>query len=41
MMARFSKALVPWLGALIAALLLVTFIPQLSLWFPTMLGMSV
>ena len=38
---RFSKALVPWLGALIAALLLVTFIPQLSLWFPTMLGMSV
>ena len=38
---RFSKALVPWLGALLAALLLVTFIPQLSLWFPTMLGMSV
>lgn len=37
----FSKALVPWLGALIAALLLVTFIPQLSLWFPTLLGMSV
>ena len=37
----FSKALVPWLGALLAALLLVTFIPQLSLWFPTMLGMSV
>ncbi len=39
--ARFSKALVPWLLALIAALLLVTFIPQLSLWFPTFLGMSV
>ena len=38
---RFSRALVPWLGALLAALLLVTFIPQLSLWFPTMLGMSV
>lgn len=38
---RFSKALVPWLIALLAALLLVTFIPQLSLWFPTMLGMSV
>ena len=38
---RFSKTLVPWLGALLAALLLVTFIPQLSLWFPTMLGMSV
>ncbi len=39
--ARFSKALVPWLLALLAALLLVTFIPQLSLWFPTVLGMSV
>lgn len=39
--ARFSKALVPWLLALLAALLLVTFIPQLSLWFPTFLGMSV
>ena len=38
---RFSKALVPWLGALLAALLLVTFIPRLSLWFPTLLGMSV
>ena len=38
---RFSRAQVPWLGALLAALLLVTFIPQLSLWFPTMLGMSV
>lgn len=38
---RFSKALVPWLGALLAALLLITFIPQLSLWFPTVLGMSV
>ncbi|MCC8024455.1 MAG: TRAP transporter large permease [Clostridium sp.] len=38
---RFSKALVPWLGALVAALLLVTFIPELSLWFPTLLGMSV
>ena len=38
---RFSRALIPWLGALLAALLLVTFIPQLSLWFPTMLGMSV
>lgn len=38
---RFSKALVPWLGALIAALLLVTFVPALSLWFPTLLGMSV
>lgn len=38
---RFSKALVPWLIALLAALLLVTFIPQLSLFLPTALGMSV
>ncbi len=39
--ARFSKALIPWLMALLVALMLVTFIPQLSLWFPTFLGMSV
>ncbi len=39
--ARFTKALLPWMGALLAALLLVTFIPQLSLWLPTLLGQSV
>ena len=38
---RFSKALVPWLIALLAALLLVTFIPRLSLSLPIALGMSV
>ena len=38
---RFSKALDPWLIALLAALLLVTFIPQLSLSLPIALGMSV
>ena len=38
---RFSKALLPWLFALLAALLLVTFIPQLSLYLPMTLGMSV
>ena len=38
---RFSKALLPWLIALLVALLLVTFIPSLSLWLPTALGMSV
>ena len=38
---RFSKALLPWLFALLAALLLVTFIPQLSLYLPMALGMSV
>lgn len=36
-----SKSLLPWLAALLAALLLVTFIPQLSLWLPAFLGMSV
>lgn len=38
---RFSRALLPWLGCLLVALLLVTFIPQISLWFPRFLGMSV
>lgn len=38
---RFSKALIPWMLTLLAALLLITFIPQLSLWFPTFLGMGV
>ncbi len=38
---RFSKALIPWMGALLIALLLITFIPGISLWLPTALGMSV
>lgn len=38
---KFSKALVPWMIALLAALLLITFVPGLSLWFPQFLGMSV
>lgn len=38
---RFSKALLPWLFALLVALLLVTFVPQLSLYLPMTLGMSV
>lgn len=38
---KFSRALIPWLVCLLAALLLITFIPQLSLWFPALLGMSV
>ena len=37
---RFSKALLPWLFALLVALLLVTFVPQLSLYLPMTLGMS-
>lgn len=39
--AQFSKALIPWLIALLSALMLVTFVPQLSLWLPTFLGMNV
>lgn len=38
---RFSRALLPWLGCLLVALLLITFVPQISLWFPKFLGMSV
>ncbi len=38
---QFSKALVPWMATLLVALMLITFIPQLSLWFPTFLGMGV
>ena len=38
---RFSKALLPWLFALLVALLLVTFVPQLSLYLPMTLGMSI
>lgn len=38
---QFSKALIPWMICLLAALLLITFVPQLSLWFPSLLGMSV
>lgn len=38
---RFSRALLPWLGCLLIALLIITFFPQVSLWFPTFLGMSV
>lgn len=38
---HFSRALLPWLACLLVALLLVTFIPSISLWFPTFLGMTV
>lgn len=36
---RLSIALLPWIGALLVALLLVTFIPQISLALPTALGL--
>lgn len=38
---KFSRALMPWLAALLIALLLITFIPEISLWFPRFLGMNV
>ena len=38
---QFSKALLPWMVCLIGALLLITFVPALSLTLPTALGMSV
>ena len=33
------QALVPFFAALILALLVVTFVPQLSLWLPGVLGL--
>lgn len=34
------KSLIPYFAAIIIALLMVTFIPQLSLWLPTVLGLT-
>lgn len=38
---HFSRALLPWLACLLLALMLITFVPSISLWFPTFLGMTV
>ena len=38
---HFSRALLPWLACLLIALMLITFGPSISLWFPTFLGMTV
>jgi C4-dicarboxylate transporter DctM subunit len=38
-MERISRSALPFLFALIAALLIVTYIPSLSLWLPTLLGL--
>lgn len=38
-MERLIKALLPWIGALMAALAIVTFIPEVSLWLPRLVGM--
>jgi TRAP-type C4-dicarboxylate transport system permease large subunit len=36
---RTTMAILPWLAPLFAALLLITFIPEISLWLPRYLGM--
>jgi C4-dicarboxylate transporter DctM subunit len=38
-MERISKAAVPFVFALIVALLIVTYIPSLSLWLPDLFGL--
>ncbi len=38
-MERISKAALPFIFALIAALVIVTYVPSLSLWLPTLLGL--
>jgi C4-dicarboxylate transporter DctM subunit len=38
-MERISRAVLPFLFALIIALLIVTYIPSLSLWLPTLFGL--
>lgn len=39
--ARMIKALLPWLAVLIVALALITVFPEVSLWFPRLIGMKV
>jgi TRAP-type C4-dicarboxylate transport system permease large subunit len=34
------KNLIPYFAAILVALLLVTFVPELSLWLPTALGLA-
>ena len=36
---RLCKRMVPWFGCLLLSLLLVTFIPALSLWLPRAIGL--
>src|SRR5688572_11426476 len=36
---RTTMAILPWLVPLLVALLLITFIPQISLWLPTQMGL--
>ena len=36
---RLAVVLLPWMGALLVALLLVTFIEPITMWLPTTLGL--
>jgi C4-dicarboxylate transporter DctM subunit len=38
-MERISRAAIPFVMALIAALLIITYIPSLSLWLPDLFGL--
>ena len=38
-MTELSIAVLPWLATLLVFLVLVTYIPEMSLWLPRMLGM--
>jgi C4-dicarboxylate transporter DctM subunit len=38
-MTELSIAVLPWLAALLVFLVLVTYIPEMSLWLPRVLGM--
>ena len=40
-MAKVAPALAGYVVAMVAALMLITFVPELSLWLPRMLGLSV
>jgi TRAP-type C4-dicarboxylate transport system permease large subunit len=36
---RTTMAILPWLVPLLAALAIITFVPAISLWLPTQLGL--
>jgi C4-dicarboxylate transporter DctM subunit len=38
-MTETTKSVVPWLLAMLGFLLLITYVPEISLWLPRMLGM--
>jgi TRAP-type C4-dicarboxylate transport system permease large subunit len=36
---RTTMAILPWLAPLFVALILITFVPSVTLWLPSMMGM--